>query len=78
MTVQSILTITPPEALEILHSYGMNIGLQALYAGIRQGSFPFGTYIEMDRGVYYVYVAQLQKWITERLVDEEVPEIPDD
>lgn len=78
MTVQSIITVTPAEAVEILHSYGMNIGRSALCAGIQQGSFPFGTFIQMEKEVYFIYLAKLNRWIADVLMDEIVPEVPMD
>jgi len=78
LTVQSIVTITPAEAVEILRGYGMKIGRSALCAGIQQGSFPFGTFIQMENEVYFIYLAQLNRWIADRLMDEEVPEVPVD
>ncbi len=78
MTVQSIVTVTPAEAVEILHSYGMKIGRSALCAGIQQGCFPFGTFIQMENEVYFIYLAKLERWIADRLMDEEVPEAPMD
>lgn len=78
MTVQSIVTVTPAEAVEILHSYGMNIGRAALCEGIKQERFPFGTFIQMEKEVYFIYLAKLNRWIADVLMDEIVPEAPMD
>lgn len=75
-TAQSLIVITVAEALDILHSYGMSIGDQTLRAGIRQGVYKFGDYIEMSEGVYHIYLAPLQRWIEDRLVEEEIPAVP--
>lgn len=76
MTAKTLKTISVGEALEVLNAYGMSIGRKKLCAAIQQNAVPFGTYIAMDQDEYIVYPALLQKWITERLVTEEVqPEL---
>lgn len=74
MTVEVLRTITPSEAVDILKRHGMDIGRTKLCAGIQQNAFPFGTYIAMKHDEYIIYPALLYKWISERLVTEEVPE----
>ena len=76
MTSKTLRTISVGEALKILNGYGMDIGRKKLCAAIQQNAVPFGTYIAMDQDEYIVYPALLHKWISERLVTEEVqPEL---
>ena len=67
--MEVIETMTPQEAAERLRATGMHIGVETL----RQGAFPFGTYIQSVNGgpVYFVYKRLLDEWIKERAkVDE--------
>lgn len=74
--VYRLKEITVAEAHKILSDYGSRIGIQQLYAGIRQGVFPFGLYIEGNgnRDMYTVYAAPLMRWINERTEAVTVPE----
>ena len=69
--------ISAQEALKILHDNGSRIGLQRLYAGIRQGVFPWGICIDMEDGkkpCYTVFYAPLMRWIEERAEVRDIPE----
>ena len=76
MTAQSIITLNPKEAVQLLHSYGMSIGRERLCAGIRQGVFKFGDFIQMEGEEYIIYLALLERWIAKRLCEETIPEVP--
>lgn len=76
MTVPVLRTITINEALDILRSRGMKISRETLCAGIEQGTFKFGDHVKRDNDVYYIYVSLLNKWMADRMVEEEVPVIP--
>ncbi len=77
MTVPTLKTLTITETLNILrNTYGMKISQPTLEAGIRQGVYPFGVCIELERCVYQIYEAMLYRWIDERCVQEEVPTLP--
>lgn len=76
-TAAVMRTYTTEEAACVLRAYGLSIGTETLKAGIRQGSFPFGNYVEMDKGVYFIYAAQFDRWIADRCIQEEIPEVPE-
>lgn len=61
-----IRTIKPKEAVEILREHGLTISEPKLDAGLRQGVFPFGEAIKLDKYVYTIYPTLLYKWIAER------------
>lgn len=66
-----IETMAPEKAAEYLRSYGLRISKETIWAGLQQGKFPFGLYIESVNGnpVYLVFAKQLRAWARERMVD---------
>ena len=48
------LTLTLGECWELLDCAGFAIGMKKLGAGLRQGIFPFGHAIELERSTEYV------------------------
>lgn len=55
------------EACEILKAHGMDTNVVRIEMGLRQGVYPFGTAIQMDKSwVYEVYDVLLRRWIAER------------
>lgn len=62
-----IETLTVEETVELLRDLGMRISAPTLRLGIQQGVFPWGTYIQGERGpVYHIYRVMLEDWIAER------------
>lgn len=76
MTAQTLKVLTIAETLDILRSYGMKISQDTLEEGIKQGAYDFGVCIQLTRCVFQVYEAQLIRWISERCVEEKIPEVP--
>ena len=77
MTVKSLITISAEEAREILRGVGFRISRDLLIRGIKQGQFAFGSVIETESETRcIIYLAQLERFIGDRLCDEQVPEVP--
>jgi len=72
----AIETLTIEKTVEVLRSLGMKISPDTLRDGIEQGCFTFGKCVRRRSGgpVYYVYKALLDRWITERSVDDQPDE----
>lgn len=77
MVVNAIRELSPAEAVEILRANGSLIGLELLKAGIEQGVFPFGVYVQMGRKQHIIFRRLLMEWIAERAEPEYVPEYPE-
>ena len=76
-TALTLKTLTIAETLNVLrNTYGMKISQPTLEAGIRQGVYPFGVCIELDRCVYQIFESMLYRWISERCIEEIIPELP--
>lgn len=56
-------TITPEEAAVLMRDVGIKIETQTLRAGIEQGAFPFGIFIERNRSVFIISKKKLAEWI---------------
>ena len=79
MTAFTLKPLTVAETLDVRrNTYGMKISQPTLEAGIRQGVYPFGVCIELDRCVFQIFASQLYKWIDERCIEETVPEVPEE
>lgn len=66
-----IATLTPQDAAQYLRDRGLSISSDTLRQGIRQGVYPFGLVIELDKSpVYQIFKKQLDAWIAERTVEE--------
>lgn len=62
-----IETMTVAEAAEWLRARGMRITPECLRYGIEQGVFPFGTYVQMEKGIRcFVYTQMLENWAAAR------------
>lgn len=60
-----INTLTPQEAVEILRSMGMRIGVETLVDGIDQGKIPIGVCIKARGGKnkYLIYQKKFDEYI---------------
>ena len=56
-------TITPEEAATLMRDAGIKIETQTLRAGLEQGAFPFGLFIERNRGVFIISKKKFAEWI---------------
>lgn len=56
-------TITPEKAAEVMRDVGIKIETQTLRAGLEQGAFPFGIFIERNRGVFIISKKKLSEWL---------------
>jgi hypothetical protein len=66
-----IVTLTPQDAALYLRDRGLSISPDTLRQGIKQGVYPFGIVIEMERSpVFQIFKKQLDAWIAERTVEE--------
>lgn len=66
-----IATLTVQDAAQYLRDRGLSISPDTLRQGIRQGVYPFGLVIELDKSpVYQIFKKQLDTWIAERTVEE--------
>ena len=66
-----IATLTPQDAAQYLRDRGISISTDTLRQGIKQGVYPFGIVIEMERSpVFQIFKKQLDAWIAERTVEE--------
>lgn len=66
-----IATLTPQDAAQYLRDRGLSISPDTLRQGIKQGVYPFGIVIEMERSpVFQIFKKQLDAWIAERTVEE--------
>ena len=72
----TIKTLTTQEATEQLRHLGVKISTETMRNGLRQGVFPFGTYIETPNGspVYTIYERLFHKWIAERALPDDMDE----
>lgn len=79
MASKSMLSeITVETALEILKEHGSTMmGRKMLCAGIKSGALPFGVCIEIESDRYIVYENQLLDWLSERMIERYVPDIPE-
>lgn len=65
-----IATLTPQDAAQYLRDRGLSISPDTLRQGIKQGVYPFGIVIEMERSpVFQIFKKQLDAWIAERTVE---------
>jgi len=71
ITTTTIETLNVEQATTILRHMGMRISPVAVRRGIEQGVFPFGDYIQMDKGtpVYQIYKRLFDAWVAERAVE---------
>ena len=78
MKQMQIETMTVAEAVEPLRAAWMKISPQTMQAGLQQGVYPFGVYIDRKiyngGGVYYIFRRLREEWIAERGVEEDVEE----
>ena len=66
-----IATLPPQDAAQYLRDRGLSISPDTLRQGIKQGVYPFGIVIEMERSpVFQIVKKQLDAWIAERTVEE--------
>ena len=66
-----IATLTPQDAAQYLRDRRLSISPDTLRQGIKQGVYPFGIVIEMERSpVFQIFKKQLDAWIAERTVEE--------
>lgn len=66
-----IVTLTPQDATLYLRERGLGMTTDTLRQGIKQGVYPFGLVIELDKSpVYQIFKKQLDAWIAERTVEE--------
>ena len=66
-----IATLTVQDAAQYLRDRGLSISPDTLRQGIKQGVYPFGIVIEMERSpVFKIFKKQLDAWIAERTVEE--------
>nr|DAQ37197.1 MAG TPA: Pyocin activator protein PrtN [Caudoviricetes sp.] len=66
-----IATLTVQDAAQYLRDRGLSISPDTLRQGIKQGVYPFGIVIEMERSpVFQIFKKQLDAWIAERTVEE--------
>lgn len=66
-----IVTLTPQDATLYLRERGLGMTTDTLRQGIKQGVYPFGLVIELDKSpVYQIFKKQLDAWIEERTVEE--------
>lgn len=74
----TIKTLTTQEATEQLRRLGVKISTETMRNGLRQGVFPFGTYIETPNGspVYTIYERLFLKWIEERAFPDDMDASP--
>lgn len=66
-----IATLTVQDTAQYLRDRGLSISPDTLRQGIKQGVYPFGIVIEMERSpVFQIFKKQLDAWIAERTVEE--------
>ena len=65
MLINSLSTVTPDEATELIRGAGVQICTQTLRAGIEQGVFPFGVCIQQDKRIFIISKKKLIEWIAE-------------
>lgn len=66
-----IATLTVQDAAQYLRDRGLSISPDTLRQGIKQGVYPLGIVIEMERSpVFQIFKKQLDAWIAERTVEE--------
>lgn len=69
--MSKIATLTVQDAAHYLRDRGLSISPDTLRQGIKQGVYPFGLVIEMERSpVFQIFKKQLDAWIAERTVEE--------
>jgi len=66
-----IENMTIAEATERLRKEGVRITTDVLRKGIIQNTFPFGSVIQKEKPVFYVWTKLLEDWISERSTDEQ-------
>ena len=67
-----VVTMTPQAAVEVMRDAGISTSPETVRAGIKQGVFPFGDYIQAEKSpVYIIYKRKLEEWLEERVVKEE-------
>ena len=67
-----VITMTPQAAVEVMRDAGISTSPETVRAGIKQGVFPFGDYIQVEKSpVYIIYKRKLEEWLEERSVKEE-------
>lgn len=68
-----IETITVEETTQLLRKLGMKISNTTIYRGIQQRVFPWGDYIQGEKGpIYFVYRVMLDDWIADRTMGRKV------
>lgn len=71
MIEHEVKVFTVAEATEVLRRCGVRISPDLLRAGLQQGAFPFGTYIQTEKSSRcYVYENQLEQWLKERSYEQ--------
>lgn len=67
MESYDLKVLSAQEATEVLRQCGMRISPELLRAGLKQGAFPFGTFIQSEKSPRcFVYGRLLEAWIRER------------
>lgn len=79
MKVKELRTLTIKEAVETLGDYGLVISEETLRDGIECGAFPFGICVinpdvDTRRRQFFIFTAQLHRWIAERLEETDYPD----
>lgn len=64
-------TLTPDAAVTIMRDAGISTSAETVRAGLKQGVFPFGDYIQAEKSpVFIIYRRKLEEWLEERAVKE--------
>lgn len=63
-------TMNVEQAVELKRCLWIKISTETERAGIRQGVFPYGDYVELERGVYVIYEELFIRWVKKRICKE--------